>query len=202
MASPADPFATLGLPPDADASAVRSARRRLALELHPDRGGDAERMQEINVAFEEAMAQIEEAGDAAPTGGSTPAEPSPSEEPEPGPAAPPDVEPSDGSPPWGPPRVEHDEPSFVIEALPAVAYEALLLVAMRMGDVLLDDPPYLLEARLDGPGECWCRLELLPEAGATTIMLTVTGIEGTVPPIEVVRDRWIHNLNLVGLLDP
>jgi hypothetical protein len=196
VAAPAepDPFATLGLPPDADATAVRAARRRLALKLHPDRGGDIEQMQEINVAFEEAMARLEEAGDAAPASA-----PTPPEEPAP-PAA--DEDAGNGEPPWGPPRVEHDEPSFVIEALPAVAYEALLLVAMRMGDVLLDDPPYLLEARLDGPGECWCRLELLPEAGATTIMLTVTGIEGTVPPIEVVRDRWIHNLNLVGLLDP
>jgi hypothetical protein len=198
VASPAepDPFATLGLPPDADATAVRAARRRLALKLHPDRGGDIERMQEINVAFEEAMALLEEGGEATPTAEATP----PSAE-EPARDVP-DEEPANGEPPWGPPRVEHDEPSFVIEALPAVAYEALLLVAMRMGDVLLDDPPYLLEARLDGPGECWCRLELLPEAGATTIMLTVTGIEGEVPPIEVVRDRWIHNLNLVGLLDP
>ena len=50
-----DPFAVLGLPPTADADEVRAARRRLALAEHPDRGGSADRMQAINVAFEEAM---------------------------------------------------------------------------------------------------------------------------------------------------
>ena len=95
-------------------------------------------------------------------------------------------------------RVQRDDPSFVIEALPAEAFEALLIVANWMGEVMVDDPPYLLEAHLYDPAECWCRLELLPEAGASTVMLTVVAGEGAAPPIELVRDRWIENLNQLG----
>ena len=74
--------------------------------------------------------------------------------------------------------MQRDDPSFVIEALPAEAFEALLIVANWMGEVMVDDPPYLLEAHLYDPAECWCRLELLPEAGASTVMLTVVARGG------------------------
>ena len=30
------------------------------------------------------------------------------------------------------------------------------------------------------------------------VLLTVAGVEGTAPPVEVVRDRWIDNLNQLG----
>jgi DnaJ domain len=181
-ASTDDPFAVLGLAAGADAEAIRAARRRLAMELHPDRGGDAERMQAINVAYEQAMAQVG----------------APSEVKVPAAASGPDV---DDRQPSGRRRLERDEPSFVIEALPAEAFEALLVVASWIGEVLVDDPPYLLEAHLDEPSECWCRLELLPEAGATTVMLAVAGIEGIAPPVEAVRDLWVTNLNLLGAAD-
>ena len=55
-------------PRSADADALRSARRRLALDLHPDRGGSADRMQAINVAFEEAMGLLAGAGGRGPVG--------------------------------------------------------------------------------------------------------------------------------------
>jgi hypothetical protein len=178
-----DPFVLLGVPRTADADDLRAARRRLAMDEHPDRGGSAARMQAINVAFEQAMSLL--------------AQPVPAvdEATAPPPAAPPRAD-----PPWpsGHRWVERDEPSFVIEALPPDAFEALLVVATWMGDVLVDDPPYLLEAHLHDPAECWCRLELLPEAGASTVILTVAGVEGTAPPVEVVRDRWIENLNQLG----
>jgi hypothetical protein len=181
-----DPFALLGVPRTADADDLRAARRRLAMDEHPDRGGSAARMQAINVAFEEAMALLAQpapaAGDAA---AATPAAPTRT----PRPSAP---------SPSGRRWVERDEPSFVIEALPPEAFEALLVVATWMGEVLVDDPPYLLEAHLDDPAECWCRLELLPEAGASTVLLTVAGVEGIAPPVEAVRDRWIENLNQLG----
>jgi len=183
----ADPFAVLGLPPTADADEVRAARRRLALAEHPDRGGSADRMQAINVAFEEAMELVAARPLAGPATTASPTPPAPE-------AAPSQPAPSPG----GRPRVERDEPSFVIEALPAEAFEALLVVASWMGELLVDDPPYLLEAHLYEPGECWCRLELLPEAGASTVMLTVAGVEGVAPPVEAVRDLWIANLNALG----
>ena len=53
--SASDPFAVLGVAPTATLAEVRAARRRLALQLHPDRGGDAERMQEVNRAFDQAV---------------------------------------------------------------------------------------------------------------------------------------------------
>ena len=52
------PFAELGLDDDASAEAVREARRRLAKDHHPDRGGDADRMRSINVAAAQALRVI------------------------------------------------------------------------------------------------------------------------------------------------
>jgi len=194
-----DPFAVLGLRSDADADEVRGARRRLAMALHPDRGGDVERMRAVNEAFDEAMFRLGGPSSemTAPAATSSAAAGGTSD-----PARSGTV--SGRHPPRGESghrRVERDEPSFVIEALPVEAFEALLIVANWMGEVLVDEPPYLLEAHLDDPGDCWCRLELLPEAGASTVMLTVAGIEGRVPSVEAVRDRFVANLNLLGPAD-
>jgi len=193
--STADPFAVLGLPSTAGADDLRLARRRLALAEHPDRGGSADRMQAINVAYEEAMELVVARELQGPIAdGAPPPAPPPSPAPPEGPAEAPWSEPRTG----GRPRVERDDPSFVIEALPAEAYEALLVVASWIGEVLVDEPPYLLDVHLYEPGECWCRLELLPEAGASTVMLTVAGLEGVAPAVEDVRDLWVANLNALG----
>ena len=95
--------------------------------------------------------------------------------------------------------MEHDAPSFVIEVLPAVAFEALLVVTSWIGEVLVDDPPYLLEVHLFDPSPCWCRLAIVPDAGASTVSLTVmrTG-DSPAPSIESVRDLWVANLNEFG----
>ncbi len=53
-----DPFQVLGLTRQASLEEVRAARRVLARQLHPDMGGDIERMQEVNVAFEAAVAHL------------------------------------------------------------------------------------------------------------------------------------------------
>lgn len=157
-----DPFAVLGVSPDATPAEVRSARRRLAAEFHPDRGGDAIRMGEINAAFDLVIAQL-------------------AHRPVPLPAH---------------RRVQHDAPSFTIDCLPAEAFEALLVVTSWMGEVLVDDPPYVLEVHLTEPGSCWCRLDLLPDAGGSTVTLTVAAV-GTdpAPDVEAVRDAWVANLN-------
>jgi len=44
-------LATLGLPSDADARAVKAQWRRLSLEHHPDRGGDAQEYQRLSAAW-------------------------------------------------------------------------------------------------------------------------------------------------------
>ena len=183
-----DPFAVLGLPRSATLAEVRSARRRLAFDRHPDRGGDAEAMRELNSAFDAAVAHL--------TGRRPLAEEAP---------APPAPRPPRSRPgrehwnPRGPLRVQHDVPSFVIEALPAEAFEALLVVASWIGEVLVDDPPYLLEVQLTEPAPCWCRLDLVPDAGSSTVSLTVAAMESTgAPPVDDVRDVWVANLNRLG----
>jgi hypothetical protein len=181
-----DPFAELGLRPGASLDDVRAARRRLAFDAHPDRGGDAQRMQQINRAFERAVAEV--TGRTLRTARSpAPSSPTPTAARSPAPRRPRPAR-------W----VERDEPSFTIDVLPVESFEALLVVAAVLGEVLVDDPPYLLEAHIHDPGPCWCRLELLPEAGGTTVIVTVAGIDAPPPPVEDVRDRWVAELNALG----
>lgn len=182
MAAP-DPFDQLGLGRDATLAEVRAARRRLAFDLHPDRGGSAEAMRDLNTAFDAAVAHITGRRPLDATPPSTPAEPS---------RAPRRRQPRVG-------RAQHDVPSFVIDALPAEAFEALLVVTSWIGEVLVDDPPYALEVHLLEPSPCWCRLDLVPDAGASTVSLTVAAIDGrTAPLLDDVRDVWVENLNRPG----
>ncbi len=157
-----DPFAVLGVSPDATPDEVRSARRRLAAEFHPDHGGDAVRMGEINAAFDVVIAQLADRAVPVPAYRG----------------------------------VQHDSPSFTIDCLPVDAFEALLVVTSWMGEVLVDDPPYVLEVHLTEPGPCWCRLDLVPDAGGSTVTLTVASVDGDpAPDVEAVRDAWVANLN-------
>lgn len=59
---PADPYAVLGLKPDADLAAVRAKRRALLRQVHPDTAGDlpdaAERTHAINQAYKTIAARI------------------------------------------------------------------------------------------------------------------------------------------------
>jgi hypothetical protein len=177
-----DPFAVLGVDPGASVQELRAARRRMAMRLHPDHaGGDADAMRRLNNAFEAAMAALTRPD---------------SERGEPGSHQP------DRRPRRANSRVVHDVASFTIEALPAEAFEALLVVSTWLGEVLIDDPPYQLDVALEDPYACWCRLDLLPDAGATTVSLTLAGIGATAPPdVDDVRDLWVANLNQLGRPD-
>jgi DnaJ domain len=188
-----DPLAVFGLAPGATETELRAARRRMAMALHPDRAGGSaaatEAMRRLNEAFDRALAQLaSESGSAdAPVPGAAPQPPMPD-------AAPPVPRPGG--------RLAHDVASFTIEALPAEAFEALLVVTTWIGEVLVDDPPYQLDVVLEEPYACWCRLDLLPDAGATTVSLTVAGTPLTAPPdIDDVRDLWVANLNQLGRPD-
>jgi hypothetical protein len=195
-----DPFSVLGLERGATLADVRAARRRLAFEAHPDRGGDELKMREINAAFDAAVAHLtgrrplESTAKQRDAGAATT---------EPRRSAPFDQRrrPRERVVPGGR-RVQHDAPSFVIEALPAEAFEALLVVTSWIGEALVDDPPYLLEVHLSEPARCWCRLDLVPDAGSSTVSITVVGIDGELPPdVEAVRDVWVTNLNNLGRLE-
>jgi hypothetical protein len=184
-----DPFAVLGLPPTATLDDVRAARRRLAKSVHPDHGGDDARMREINRAFDLAVKAILRP----PTVTTAPAPTGPAPASAPGPTRPQRSGRRVGR------RIEQDSPSFSIDLLPAEAFEALLVVVSWIGEVLVDDPPYLLDVLLHEPQDSWCRIELLPEAGASMVSLTVAGLEGEdAPPVDDVRDLLVTLLNQLG----
>ena len=181
-----DPFELLGLPRSASVADVRAARRRLAFAAHPDRGGDPERMRELNAAVDAAIAHL------------TGRRPLPHDGPTTG-------RPTRTPTGWprGNGRAQQDVPSFVIEALPAEAFEALLIVASWIGEVLVDEPPYLLDVHLGEPWSCWCRVELVPDAGASTVSLTVVALDDQpAPDVEAVRDLWVAELNRLGGVPP
>jgi hypothetical protein len=184
-----DPFELFGLPRSATLAELRAARRELAFAAHPDRGGDVAAMQRINLAFDAAVAHI------------TGRRPLPVTVFGPSAAATPQR-------PVGRPvrdvrthrrGVQRDVPSFTIDALPVEAFEALLVVTSWIGEVLVDDPPYLLEVHLHDPAPCWCRLDLVPDAGGSTVTLTVAAVGGAeAPHVETVRDLWVAQLNRLG----
>ena len=173
-----DPFALLGLDAHASAAEVRAARRRLAKEHHPDAGGDAGRMRTLNLAAATALKLIAEvAPTAVPHGAPTTASAAPTPDPT-----------------WH--GGERDMPSFTVEALPAEAFEALLIATSAIGEVIDDDPPYEMEVLLTDPLSCWCRLELVPDAGASTVSITIGAVDGRPrPTTEQVRDVLITQLN-------
>jgi hypothetical protein len=182
-----DPFDTLGLGRDATGDDIRAARRRLAKAHHPDHGGDAARMQTINEAARAALLALR-TGDTVETvedAASADADTSGAERRE---------HSSDGRTSG----VARDAPSFTVEALPVETFEAMLVVASWLGEVLDDDPPYRLDTYLYAPFDCWCRLEVVPDAGASTVSLSVAGIDGAPTPHVIdVRDAWVANLNAV-----
>ena len=195
---PDDPFVVLGVAPTASPAELAAARRRLARTLHPDAGGDAAAMQRLNAAYELALAVVRALEDAdAAEDAPVQSSPAPPPAPPPGPAPRPPRRSGLGRPPRG--RVDRDAPSFTIEALPVEAFEALLVVISWAGEVLVDDPPYLLEVFLQEPEPCWCRIDLLPEAGGSTVNLTVVSPEEgrPAPDVEAVRD---HLIALLGQL--
>jgi hypothetical protein len=184
-----DPFAALGLTSDAGSDEIRAARRRLAKAHHPDQGGDPAAMQRINEAADAALHHVSErAVDPDLTG-------------EPGGDRPevPETRDQRRSNADGPMSgMARDMPSFTVEALPVETFEAMLVVASWLGEVLDDDPPYRLDTYLYEPYDCWCRLDVVPDAGASTVSLAVAGVDGApTPDVLLVRDAWISNLNAV-----
>lgn len=176
------PFEVLGLTDDATADDVRAARRALAKDHHPDQGGDAHTMQRINQAATTALRIIDRAGQPQP----------PPETPTPPQTTTPPGAPASGG------RIVCDVPSFTVEALPVETFEALVVVSSWLGEVLDDDPPYRLDTYLNEPFDCFCGLEVVPDAGGSTVSLVIAGIDGSpTPDVLDVRDAWITNLNAI-----
>ncbi|MGA0813981.1 MAG: J domain-containing protein [Ilumatobacteraceae bacterium] len=189
MSDASDCFEILGLDAEqADVDDVVRARRRLAAQFHPDRGGDSSRMVQINAATDRALQHI-----ALRTRGGSGTEQS---------NAPSPVRPDHASERGHSREGEHpqvvDRPSFTVDVLPVDAFEGLLLVVAELGEIVDEDPPYLLETlirdRGDGHGT-WCRLELVPDAGSTTVSLFVESDGPGGASVTEIRDAWIEGLN-------
>lgn len=169
-----DPRTVLGVGPDATGAQLRRARRRLAKELHPDLHDDrtraeaGRRMAQVNRAFDQLHGALATAAVA---------------EHGPSPPAPPD------------PAAPLAADAFAIEALPVDAYEATLLAAVELGDVIRAEEPYLLAVLLDHPGPAQCLLELAPDAGGTTVTIDLGPRHfGTVPTLQAVRDAFVAEI--------
>ena len=180
-----DPYAVLGVARDVSEVELRAARRRAALRSHPDHeGGSTDEMRRLNAAFDAVLADVTNRA---------PDRPAPAHAESPAPRAATEHVPRPGS------RLSHDVASFTIEALPVEAFEALRVVATWLGEVVDDDPPYRLDVVLGEPLVAWCRLELVPDAGASTVAVTLGAIDaGGVPDLDVVRDVWVAALNSLG----
>ena len=178
-----DPFDVLGIDRTSTADEVHRARRRLAKRLHPDHGGDAAGMQAINAAADAALFALNRPSSPMPD--QSPHDESNRDDPN-----------RDDANSGRRRRVATDSPSFTVEALPVETFDALVIVANWMGEVLVDEPPYVLESRLVDPFECWCRLDIVPDAGASTVSIAVaTYDDRSLPDVDAVRDAWVANLN-------
>lgn len=161
----------LGLGPDATVDEVWGARRRLARTLHPDIGGDDHDMARINRAVDVLVAHLK-----APSVSSAIEETS------------------------SPTRLRHDgpstrhvvveRPSFVIDVLPVDAFEWIQLAARVLGEIVDDDPPYAIDVLLDSRPDRWCRLEIVPDAGSSTVSIVAENVD----PVEV-TDLWVTTIN-------
>ena len=75
-------------------------------------------------------------------------------------------------------------------------WKAIGRAALALGMVVWTQSMALCQER---PSPCWCWLDLVPDAGATTVSLTVAALEGDpAPDIDSVRDEWVANLNRLG----
>ncbi len=172
-------YQLLGVTRSSTVSEIVAARRVLAREFHPDRGGDPQHMALINLACDAIIASRGEQS-------SEPLSTNKSQTSVPGPPARVVVT-----------KFSVDRPSFTINALPVVAYEVLLLAARVLGDVSSDEPPYLLEVQLEDPPLTWCQLEIVPDAGSSSVSFVLDKETDT----QEIRDLWVRTINEIGFSD-
>ena len=175
-------FQLLGIEKGSSKSVIRGAWRTLSTVHHPDAGGSNDAMVRLNLALEMALSWSDVVDSSAKERTDVAA---------------------DVFPVGNAPRMTRDASSFTVNVLPVECWMALEVVAATCGPTIQDDPPYLLEfllhdSSLPASRNAWCRCECVPEAGATTVHLTVGATRGLeIPSLEEVRDYLVEQFNLI-----
>jgi len=170
-------FSLLDVEPGSNAEDIRKAWRQQSVLHHPDTGGSNEAMIALNMALEVALGWRPEQDVNVPA----------------------PVESTKVS--TGVNRLRRDVSSFTVNVLPVECWHGLEVVAALCGPTIQEDPPYFLEFLLHDTSlphslHGWCRCECVPEAGGTTIHLTVGSAQANeIPSIDEVRDFLIEQLN-------
>lgn len=170
-------FALLEIEFGATPKEIRRAWRNQSSRLHPDVGGSNEAMIELNHALDLALNLG--VGDFLPS----------------------DEKSSHSSDVGIVKSGRRDPSSFTVNVLPVDCWLALEVVASLCGPTIHDEPPYSIEfllhdSSLPASRNAWCRCECVPEAGATTVHLTVGATKGIeAPDVEEVRDFLVDQLN-------
>jgi hypothetical protein len=172
-------FALLGLEIGAPTGVIRRAWRVKSTQYHPDTGGSNDSMVRLNLALETALLWDPSAPSKVPN----------------------DKHESESTQIAS--RLRRDVSSFTVNVLPVECWLALEVVAAMCGPMIQDDPPYLLEfmlhdSSLPSSRNAWCRCECVPEAGATTVHLSVgSTMDSEIPNIDEVRDLLVEQLNRI-----
>jgi DnaJ domain len=171
----ASAFDVLGISPGATEDEIRAAWKTLALSVHPDHGGSHHQMVRLNLALEEALREHALRTHTRVLRRTAKTQRTYS---------------------------TRDISSFTVHGLPVDAFETMTLVAAQCGQITDEDPPYLIEFTLvdsgiTDAGNAICRCELMPEAGATTVHLGVSGCNGFL--LEDVRDLLVNIINLLDI---
>lgn len=145
----------LGLPSDFDRVDVTSARRRAARRIHPDTGGTTEQMVLVNQAADYLLNSGSSVGTEDLGRRPDSAHRSDNDR--------------DG--------IEVDRPSFVIDVLPVEAFWWILMAARTLGQVVDEDPPYVVELLIDHRPDRWCMLDIVPDAGSSTVSIITEGYD-------------------------
>jgi hypothetical protein len=167
------PFEILGIEPGASHSEIRNAWRLKAASRHPDTGGSHQEMVELNEALANALA-----------------------------FSPPAHHVKNESPPRRYSRsfVSRDLSCFTINALPVDAWSILFLCASECGPIIDEEEPYLLEFMMHDTcisefRDVMCRCEIAPEAGGSTVHVSVYADNKSFSNVEMVRDYLVSTIN-------
>lgn len=172
------PFDILGIDPGASHKEIRNAWKVKAASSHPDAGGSHQAMVELNEALLQALALLSPQPDSK---NDVPAHKSARS------------------------FVARDFSCFTIDALPVDAWNILYLCTSECGPIIDEDEPYVLEFMMHDSSiselrDVICRCEIVPEAGGSTVHVSVYSENGLFANVEIVRDYLVSTINTEDML--